>query len=92
MSESDTDLELQDILATFWRKSELAEAQGRVEEARAWMEGIVELDEHNVEAWLALARLVPSARERMQCYSTVLQIAPGNEQAKTGLRKTRRQL
>jgi len=86
------DQEQQVILATFREKAEQAEAHGKDQEARAWLEGIVELDETDVDAWLALARLIPDARERMQCYSQVLQIAPGNDQAKRGLRRARRDL
>ena len=84
--------EQQVILASFREKAEQAEAQGKDQEARAWLEGIVELDQTDVDAWLALARLIPDARERMQCYSHVLQIAPGNDQAKLGLRSARRAL
>jgi hypothetical protein len=80
------------ILATFWQKAQQAEAKGEDQEARAWLEGIVELDETNVDAWLALARLIDDARERMVCYSHVLELSPGHQEAKTGLRQARRQL
>ena len=86
------DQEQQVILATFRDRAEQAEALGNDQEARAWLEGIVELDETDVDAWLALARLIPDPRERMQCYSQVLQVAPGNDQAKLGLRRARREL
>jgi thioredoxin-like negative regulator of GroEL len=79
-----------EVLATFWRKAQEAVTQNRQEEARAWMEGIVELDEANVDAWLQLASLIPDTRERMQCYARVLELSPGNPQAKAGLRQARR--
>lgn len=92
MSQTEADTDLETILSTFWQKAEQAQAQGKDKEERAWLEAIVDLDEGDVAAWLALARLVPDARERMQCYSQVLQVAPGNPEAKQGLRQTRRQL
>ena len=87
---SEAEAKDQIILSAFWQKAE--QAQGKEQEARAWLEGIVKLDEVNVDAWLALARLVPDARERMQCYSRVLQLSPGNKEAKLRLRQTRRLL
>jgi len=92
MSNDQTDPKEQIILATFWEKAKQAAAQGQHEQARAWIEGIVELDGKNVDAWLRLAQLVPDARERMLCYSRVLELAPGNPQAKAGLRRTRREM
>ena len=82
--------EKQAILAAFWQRAEQAGAQDRREEARAWMEGIVELDDRNVDAWLRLASLIPDARERMQCYARVLELSPGNAEAREGLRQARR--
>jgi uncharacterized protein HemY len=92
MSKTEANTELRDVLTTFWRKAEQAQAQGQGNRARAWLEGIVELDGNDVDAWLALARLIPDARERMQYYSQVLQLSPGNPEAKQGLREARRQL
>ncbi|HUT19033.1 MAG TPA: hypothetical protein VM366_07725 [Anaerolineae bacterium] len=86
------DADLETVLATFWGKANEAQAQGKEEEARSWLEGIVELDQSDPGAWLALARLVPDVRERMQCYSRVLQLSPGNVEAKHGLRQARREL
>lgn len=92
MDEIRQDAELETVLQTFWGKANEAQAQGKEEEARGWLEGIVELDQHDADAWLALAKLVPDARERMLCYSQVLQLSPGNVEAKDGLRQTRRAL
>jgi hypothetical protein len=78
------------IVSTFWQKADDAAAQNRAEEARAWLEGIVAIDETNVEAWLQLADLIPDPRERMQCYARVLELSPGHPQAKAGLRQARR--
>jgi hypothetical protein len=92
MTEIRQDADLETVLETFWGKANKAQAQGKRQEARAWLEGIVELDHHDPEAWLALAKLVPDAQERMLCYSQVLQLSPGNTEAKDGLRQARREL
>ncbi len=92
MSEIRQDADLETVLETFWGRANEAQAQGKEQEARGWLEGIVELDHHDADAWLALAKLIPDARERMLCYSQVLQLAPGNVEAKDGLRQARREL
>ena len=92
MSENGITSEQQAIVDRFWQKAEQAAGEGQDEEARAWMEGIVELEDGNVDAWLRLASLVSNARERMQCYARVLELSPGNRQAKAGIRQTRREL
>jgi Tfp pilus assembly protein PilF len=92
MSETETASDRDTVLETFWAKSREAIEEGNDEQARAWLEGIVELDRDNAEGWLALAQVTPDARERMQCYSRVLQLSPGNNEAKMGLRQARRQL
>jgi len=84
--------ELEIVLSTFWDRAHQAQETGHEHEARAWLEAIVELDTNDVEAWLALAELVPDAREQMLCYSRALELAPGHPQAKKGLRQARRQL
>lgn len=80
------------VIDTFWHKATQAVERGDREEARVWFEGIVELDHANVEAWLRLADLIPDPRERMYCYVHVMELAPGNAQARAGIRQTRREL
>jgi Tfp pilus assembly protein PilF len=92
MGMSDTAADRDVVLETFWERSREAMERGDEEQARAWLEGIVELDGDDVEGWLALARVTPDPRERMQCYSQILQLSPGNDEAKKGLRQARRQL
>ena len=92
MGEKRTDVDQQVVIDTFWQKANQAADKGRKEDARAWLEGIIELDDDHIEAWLRLADLILDARERMQCYVRVLEISPGNVQARKGIRKTRRQL
>jgi hypothetical protein len=92
MSGIKQDADLDSVLTTFWERVEEAQAKGQEVEARGWLEGIVEIDQHDANAWLALARLIPDARERMQCYSRVLELSPGNTEAKQGLRRARREL
>ena len=92
MAEVKKDPEQHDVVSTFWQRADQAAAEDKIEEARGWMEGVVELDGENAEAWIRLAGLVPDARERMQCYARALQLDPGNKEAKQGLRRTRRQI
>jgi thioredoxin-like negative regulator of GroEL len=80
------------VLETFWAKAQQAIREGKDQEARAWLEGIVELDAENADAWIALARVVPDPREQMLCYANVLDLSPGNAEAKAGLRQARRLL
>lgn len=90
MSGIESTEDLETVLATFWAKAREAKARGDSVDERTWLEGIVDLDENDVEAWLALARLVVDPREQMLCYSHVLELSPGNGKAKQGLREARR--
>ena len=92
MGEQQADTEQETVLATFWQKARQEQAKGNDIQARAWLEGIVELDDSSVDAWLELARMIPDPRERMQCFAKVLQLSPGHEEARAGLRRARRQL
>jgi hypothetical protein len=92
MGEKQTGIEQQIVIDTFWKNANQAADTGKHEDARAWLEGIVELDDNHIEAWLRLADLIPDARERMHCYVRALEISPGNVQARKGIRKTRRQV
>ena len=91
MSEMQAD-ERQKVLDTFWEKAEQARAKGDANDARGWLEGMIELDEKNIAAWLRLAELSPDARERMSRYVQVLEFDPKNAEARDGIRKTRRLL
>lgn len=63
-----------------------AKAGNRVE-ARELLEQVVEEDEQNVRAWLALARLTDNLNEKRICLTTVLQLDPNNATAKKLLDK-----
>ncbi len=82
----------QTVLDTFWQRATLAAGAGQKEDERAWLEGIVEIDRTNAQAWLRLADLIPDPRERMDCYVRVLEIEPRNTAAKKGIREARRLL
>lgn len=92
MVEETQSTDRQVIIEAFWEKANQAADKGQNETARAWLEGIVELDEDAVDAWIRLADLIPDAHERMHCYVRVLEISPGNEQARNGIRRTRKQV
>ena len=92
MVEETESTDRQAVIEVFWEKANQAADKGEDEAARAWLEGIVELNDDDIGAWLRLADLIPDARERMHCYVRVLEISPRNEQAKSGIRRTRKQL
>jgi tetratricopeptide (TPR) repeat protein len=62
-----------------------AKAQ-RVDEARRTLMRVVELDEHNEQAWLWLSGVVESPDDRRVCLENVLTINPDNTLAQSGLR------
>ncbi len=80
------------VVSVFKDKAERAMEQGDAEEARRWLEGVVELAPDDVDAWLRLAEVIPDPRERILCYVKVLEISPRNPQARAGIRRTRRKL
>ncbi len=80
------------VVSVFKERAKQAVEQGDAEEARKWLEGVVELTPDDVDAWLRLAGLIPDPRERMLCYVRVLEISPRNPQARAGIRRTRREL
>ncbi len=77
MSGNVTDLLQQGITA--------AKAQ-RVDEARRTLMRVVELDDHNEQAWLWLSGVVESPDDRRVCLENVLTINPDNALAQSGLR------
>lgn len=58
---------------------------GQKEEARQYLLQVVELDEHNEQAWLWLSGIVESAEERRICLENVLTLNPDNAHAQAGL-------
>jgi len=62
---------------------------GKKLEARKMLEQILETDDSNEQAWLLLAAVVDTPRERRICLENVLEINPNNEKAKQALEKLR---
>lgn len=56
--------------------------------ARDLLSRVVELDEENVDAWIALSKVVDNEGERRICLTTVLQLDPNNAYAKKELAKS----
>jgi len=61
---------------------------GQRVEAREALMKAVELDERNETAWMWLSGVVESLEERQVCLENVLQLNPGNENARRGLEDT----
>ncbi len=61
---------------------------GQRVEAREALMKAVELDERNEQAWMWLSGVVESLEERQVCLENVLQLNPGNENARRGLEDT----
>lgn len=53
--------------------------------ARQLLEQALSIDDNNVQAWLLLARVVGTPRERRICYENVLDIDPSNAEARRAL-------
>ncbi|MFQ3537155.1 MAG: hypothetical protein SNJ58_14940 [Aggregatilineales bacterium] len=60
-------------------------ASGNKPTARALLEQALTLDDNNVQAWLLLARVVDTPRERRICYENVLDLDPNNVEARRAL-------
>jgi TolB protein len=58
---------------------------GNKAEARRMLEQVLEEDDGNEQAWLVLASVVDTPRERRICLENVLEINPDNERAKQAL-------
>ncbi len=58
---------------------------GKKAEARRMLEQVLEQDDGNEQAWLVLASVVDTPRERRICLENVLEINPDNERAKQAL-------
>lgn len=56
-------------------------------EARELLEKVLELDEHNEQAWLWMSGVVDSAEDRRVCLENILIINPTNETALKGIRQ-----
>ncbi|HRE49051.1 MAG TPA: hypothetical protein PLD47_15085 [Aggregatilineales bacterium] len=60
---------------------------GRRGEARQALEKVLEQDDSNEQAWLVLASVVETPRERRICLENVLEINPNNERARQALER-----
>jgi hypothetical protein len=64
---------------------------GQLEMARARLLQVIELDDHNEQAWLWLSQAVESDEDRYICMENILAINPDNAAAKAGLEYLRQQ-
>lgn len=61
---------------------------GDKEKARNLLQQVVEEDEENVDAWVALSKVVDNDAERRICLTTILQLDSGNAYARKALAKS----
>ena len=81
MAESDNSIQV-------WLKAGItAVKNGDRQQGREWLEKVLEVEEHNKQAWLWLSGAVESDEERQICLENVLAIDPENTLAKKGLAK-----
>lgn len=73
-----------DIQGTLQQAVNAANA-GRKEEARRLLEGLLDVDERNEQAWLWLSSVIDEDEDRIICLENVLTINPRNEAARKGL-------
>ncbi len=62
-----------------------AAQQNNLEQARTLLEGVLRQDRNNELAWVWMASIVPSKREKRVCLERVLQINPENEPAREAI-------
>lgn len=75
-----------------WLQDGIAAAQaGRADRARALLLRVIEVDEHNVQAWYWLSRVVESPQEREICLENVLTLDPSHTAVQAELAELRRQ-
>lgn len=79
------------IAKNFIQRGINAYKMDRKELAKQFFEEAIRNDEENELAWLWLASVVESEREKISCLEKVLQINPENETAKNSLDKIRQQ-
>jgi len=56
--------------------------------ARDLLNDIIEADEENIQAWIALSKVVDNDDEKRICLTTILQLEPTNSYARTELAKS----
>ncbi len=75
-----------------WLREGIAAARaGQAERARFYLQRVVEADDHVVQAWYWLSRVVESPHEREVCLENVLALDPGHTAVQAELAALRRQ-
>jgi tetratricopeptide (TPR) repeat protein len=67
------------------QRGQAAARVGRRDEARETLRRAVQLDPDNTQAWLALAGVEDDPVEKIACFEKVLDLDPGNVEARLGL-------
>ncbi|GAB4538409.1 MAG: hypothetical protein Kow0063_26130 [Anaerolineae bacterium] len=81
---------LESQVRSYLRRGILAARGGDYTGARRWLEAALDRDPDNITALLWLAWLAPGRQESLILLSRVLELDPGNERARAGIRWARR--
>jgi tetratricopeptide (TPR) repeat protein len=71
------------------QRGKAAARVGRLEDARQYLGRAVKANPEDIEAWLALAAVEPDPAQKISCFETVLELDPGNVEARLGLEMLR---
>jgi len=75
-------------LQKLYQDAQKAMKAGNKEKARDLLSQVVEEDEENVDAWVALSKVVDNDAEKRICLTTILQLDPTNSYARKELAKS----
>ena len=78
-------------IAEFMQQGQEAARAGQRARARRYFAAVLEIDPACAEAWLARASVVDDPQVAMAHLARVLELDPGNQQARAGLRSLRRE-
>lgn len=67
------------------QRGKAAARVGRLEEAHEYLMRAIELSPENVDVWLTLAAVEDEPAKKIECFETVLELDPGNIEARLGL-------
>ena len=79
---------MSDDLQKMYKDALKAMKAGETEKARNLLSEVVEEDEENIDAWVALSKVVDNDAEKRICLTTILQLDPTNSYARKELAKS----
>jgi len=83
------DEQVTERIASLWQEAEAAVQDGEPVRARRYLRWILTVCPDDEEAWLLLARLAPSQRERLACLEKAYSFHPDSNRVQIALRRSR---